>query len=190
MDPIEDLRDPAQPKPGEDGGDLIDPPEEQGADLPEDVETLKTRLNNAERTIVGLKKTAGVNTVKELKGKLAPPKPAEEPQKPRASEGVTREEIALLQKGYSPEEIDVAMRLAPGKSMTDAINDPTAAAAIDGIRRKNKMSSSTPEPSDRVPVHQGKSFGELTPQEKSKNYAGTLDTLVKQGRQKDRSPGR
>lgn len=181
---------PGMPNPAGEG-ELHEPPEGQEAELPEDVDALKARLINAESTIVGLKKTAGVTSVKELKGKLAPPpKPAEDPAKPRASEGVTREELALLQKGYSPEEIDIAMRLAPGKSMSEAITDPTAKAAIEGIRRERKMSNAAPEPSDRIPVHQGKSFNELTPQERQKNYAGTLDTLVKQGRQKDRSPGR
>lgn len=192
MDP-EDLRDPAQPKPGEDGGDLTDPPEGQEAELPEDVEALKTRLNNAERTIVGLKKSAGVNTVKELKGKLAPPpKPVEKPADPKPEQGehVTREEIALLQKGYSPEEIDIAKRLAPGKSLAEAVADEVASTAIEGLRQKRKAKDAVLDPSNRVPSNGAKSFGDLKPAEKKSQYANKVQEALNKARQKERSPGR
>ena len=198
MDPEQDLRDPAQPKPGEDGGDLLDPPEGQDAELPEDVEELKTRLNNAERTIVGLKKTAGVNTVKELKGKLAPPpKPAAPekapapPQKDENGEYVTRDELALLQTGYSPDELAIAKRLNPSMTIREAVNEETAKAAIAGIRQTRRTNDVVPDPSSRTPIVGNKSFSDLKPEERKQNYAGTMDKLIAKGRQTgNRSPGR
>ena len=187
---------PGSPNNGEDGGR---PPEGHEAEVPEgDVSTLpewaQKRLNTAEGHIVDLKKTAGVPSVKALKDKLAPPKPPEKPDAPKAqetTEHVTRDELTLLRKGYEPEELEIARRLSPGKSLTEAVEDEVAKAAIAGLRAKRQTNDSIPEPSDRVPVLNGKTYNELSPQEKKTKYAGTVSALVDKGRGRSaRQPGR
>lgn len=177
-----------------DGGEPNEPAEDGApADAPEDVEALKARLNSAEGHIADLKKTAGVNSVKELKQKLSPPKPEGKPPAAAKEQGeyVTREEIALLNRGYSPEEIDIARRIAPGKSLAEAVADDVAKAAIEGIRAKKQKDDSVPAPSNRIPIAQNKTFNELKPQEKQRHYAQAMDSLIQKGRQSGpRSPGR
>ena len=184
----EDL-DPADPNnPANDGGK---PPAKvgEGGDNPEE---LKSRLANAEAVISDLKEFAGVKSVKEIKEKLKPPAPAPEKapvQQKEQGEYVTREEIALFGQGYTPDEIEVAKRLAPGKPLTEAVKDETAKAAIAGIRSARKTNDSIPDPENRIPVHQGKSFDQLTPAEKKANYAQSVGKLIGKG-QNSRSPGR
>src|SRR3990167_333088 len=138
----EDL-DPADPNnPANDGGK---PPAKvgEGGDNPEE---LKSRLANAEAVISDLKEFAGVKSVKEIKEKLKPPAPAPEKapvQQKEQGEYVAREEIALFGQGYTPDEIEVAKRLATGKPLTEAVKDETAKAAIAGIRSARKTNDST-----------------------------------------------
>lgn len=164
---------------GDDGGKPKKTPEEQLAD--------------ANALISDLKAVAGVKSVKELKEKLNPKPPADKPTPPKNEHGeyVTRDEIALLNKGYTPEELDIAQRLAPGRKLSEAIEDPVAKAAIRGIRAERNASAAAPEPSSRIPVHQGKSFGELEQPQRAAAYGNTFQALVEKGRQaRPRSPGR
>ncbi len=176
-------------------GDGVDTPNTPAGDGEggDGQKTVEEQLANANALISDLKTVAGVRTVKELKGKLTPkiepPKAAE--KKPEQGEYITREEIALFNQGYSPEEIDVAKRIAPGKSIAEAVEDPTAKAAISGIRASRKQADATPTPSNRTPVFQGKAYDQLKPEERKGQYASTIGTLIDKARNKGaRSPGR
>ena len=183
----QDGQDPSNQDPANAPGDNG---EGNGADAgAQDVKQLpewaQKRLQGAEGALSDLKQTAGAKSVKELKEKLGkkPDAPA-----PKAQEGdvdqqnVTREEIALFNKGYSPEELAVARSLKPGVKVSAALEDPTVKAAIGGIREANKTHQQIPEPSSRIPVVGGKSFRDMKPDEQKANYGKTFDTLLQKGR--------
>lgn len=182
---------PGSPNGGDDGGE--DPQDGAPADGAEDGEP--TRLERAEGIISDLKKAAGVNSVKELKEKLAPKpaapvKPAA-PAKPEQAVSVTHEEVALLVRGYTPAELDIAKRLRPDLSVTEAVEDEVAKHAINGMRQGRKSEEAIPEPSNRMPTSGGKAFQQLSKDEKRAKYADTIQKGVDKARQAgNRSPGR
>ncbi len=192
---------PGSPNGGGDGGEGphdgggAEPTQEEIDALPEWAKDRVTRLNNAESIISDLKKTAGVTSVKELKGKFAPPKPAT-PQAPAApkderGEYVTHEELALLRDGYSPDELAIAKRLNPGMPVRDAVKEVTAEAAINGIRQTQRAKEVVPDPSGRMPTSGGKRFSELPKGEQAKGYAQKVESLIQAGRNSgNRSQGR
>lgn len=164
--------------------------------MPEWAKDRVTRLNNAEGIISDLKKTAGVNSVKELKGKFAPPKPAAPtapaaPKSEERGEYVTHEELALLRDGYSPDELAIAKRLNPGMPVRDAVKEATADAAITGIRQSQRAKEVVPDPSGRMPTGGGKRFSELPKAEQAKGYNQKVEALIQAGRGSgNRSQGR
>jgi hypothetical protein len=52
----------------------------------------------------------------------------------------------------------------------------------EGKQAKATQAAVIPEPTDRTPIVEGKSFAELDAPAKQTNYAKTIDTLVKKGR--------
>lgn len=191
---------PGSPNGGDDGGELppnggnAEPTQEEIDALPDWAREKVGRLNNVETIISDLKKTAGVNSVKELKGKIAPKPPvAAKPQeaKPAEQVSVTHEEVALLVKGYTPDELAVAKRLRPDLSVSEAVNDDVAKHAIDGMRQHRRTSEVIPQPSDRMPTGGGKPFSERPKEEQKRTYATDFQKNIEKARQNgNRSPGR
>ena len=167
----QDGQDPSNQDPANAPGDNG---EGNGADAgAQDVKQLpewaQKRLQGAEGALSDLKQTAGAPAPKAQEGDVD-------------QQNVTREEIALFNKGYSPEELAVARSLKPGVKVSAALEDPTVKAAIGGIREANKTHQQIPEPSSRIPVVGGKSFQDLKPEEKKANYGKTFEALVAKGR--------
>jgi hypothetical protein len=76
-------------------------------------------------------------------------------------------------KGLSPEETDYAFAFAKGmdKSPEDILKDSFFQKGLDARRAEEQQSNATPRPSSRLPKIEGKTFNEMTPEERSKNWA-------------------
>lgn len=75
--------------------------------------------------------------------------------------------------GLSPEETDKAFAYAKGLEINpeDALKDEFFKNALDSHRSQERQSGNTPRPSARLPKIEGKTFNEMTPEERSKNWA-------------------
>lgn len=145
------------------------------------VDMLKERLAKAEAQLSDIKKLAGVQTYRELKEKVSPKK--EEPVVAQPiNEQAILEHVALMNQGYTMDEISFVKRNSDGKPLTEAVKDQTIMAALEGIRAQKKAQDIIPEPSTRTATFDGKPFNDLSREEKSKNYAQTVDKLIRQGR--------
>lgn len=75
-----------------------------------------------------------------------------------------------------------------GKTPAEILADKESDAfkAFDTYREGKSAKASKeaviPEPTDRTPIVEGKSFAELDTPAKQKNYGNTIDTLIKKGR--------
>lgn len=131
----------------------------------------------------------------------AKPEPPAQPPVPPAPSGVDelRKEVDGLklsdQKrhiGYrhtlSPEETDLAFQMAgndPAKTeeLLDPKNDSPAAKLFRGglerLRTENSVSANTPGPSNRSPMVEGKTFGQMTEKERAENFDKVKGGLAK-----------
>jgi hypothetical protein len=75
--------------------------------------------------------------------------------------------------GLSPEETDKAFAYAKGLEIKpeDALKDEFFKNALDSHRSSERQSGNTPRPSSRLPRVEGKTFEEMKPDEKRKNWA-------------------
>lgn len=74
--------------------------------------------------------------------------------------------------GLSPEETDKAFAYAKGADMKpeDVLQDDFFKKGLDALRAQNGQDSNTPRTSRRLPKVEGKTFAEMTPEERKKNW--------------------
>ncbi len=106
-----------------------------------------------------------------------PAPPAAESQKELESRLKNLEVVEEKRKfgfanSYSPEETDQIFAYAQGLGIKpeDAKETPFMKAGIEAFRAANRTSSATPRPSSRSTVVEGKTFAEMKPDEKRKNF--------------------
>lgn len=67
--------------------------------------------------------------------------------------------------GLSPEETDKVFMLTPSPTK-ETIEDPFVKAGLEAIRAVKRVNEATPSPSGRSTAHNGKTFAEMSPDER------------------------
>lgn len=80
----------------------------------------------------------------------------------------------------TPEETDNLFAFATGMNLkpAEAMNHPFFKSGLEALRQEAKANGATPGPSRRAPVVEGKTFDQMTTDEKRKNF----DKIVKAGK--------
>lgn len=114
-------------------------------------------------------------------------KPQSLPEKKEVDEDIrtTVSQLALAEKkrqfgyehGLSPEETDAIFRFNTNPTKDD-LEQPFIKAGLEGLRSKKRVESATPSPSSKSLSVGGKSFSEMSSEERQKNW----DKLVKKVR--------
>lgn len=151
-------------------------PEKTDSDEPQYTEREKKLFARAKKAETELKTIKSQN----------PPKPL--PDKPKSVEDndlakdVTYLKVAekKRQVGYrlalSPEETDKLFRFAGDSDPEEAFKDPFFKAGLTEFRREKRVAEATPSTSNRSRKVEGKTFAEMTSEERAKNW----DKVVKQ----------
>jgi hypothetical protein len=113
--------------------------------------------------------TAGTDKVEKLEGTVAELKLSEE-----------KRQFAYA-KGYSPEETDYIFDFAKGrgKKAEEVVEHPFIKAGITALREEKNVSDNTPGPSGRAPKVEGKTFGEMKPEERKNNFGAVVQGLTR-----------
>lgn len=74
--------------------------------------------------------------------------------------------------GLSPEETDKAFAFAKGSDMKpdEVLKDDFFKKGLDALRAQNGQASATPHASRRLPKVEGKTFAEMTPEQRKANW--------------------
>ncbi len=77
------------------------------------------------------------------------------------------------QNNLSPEETDYVFSIARGsnKKPSEVLGDSFVKGGLDTVRKQKGIESATPRPSARAPMIEGKTFSELNPNDKRKNWS-------------------
>ena len=78
--------------------------------------------------------------------------------------------------GLSPEETDAVFKVNPNPTKED-LEDPFIKGGLESIRAKRRVESNTPSPSSKTFKVNGKTFSELTPEEKEANWSKYQQSL-------------
>lgn len=112
---------------------------------------------------------------------------------PKAEDQATedRQRIVTLEQAEEKRQFGGAHKLSPGqvdalfayakgmgKKPEEMLADNGAKALIQGIASQDRASDARPGPSNRSPVVEGKTFGEMTIEEKRKNFSGVVKSLT------------
>lgn len=172
---------------------LIAPPKEGEADPLDsitDVEELRKRAK-ANRSIA--------TRYKNRASKAPAPAPAASPANPAPTNPPKPEPTAELDKrlgnlelserkrqagfklGLSPEETDTLFRFAGDKDIDAAFNDPFFQSGLKETRRANRVKNAIPSGSNAAVKVDGKSFEEMTPEERKKNWGAVVASKTKKG---------
>ena len=76
----------------------------------------------------------------------------------------------------SPEETDAVFKINQNPKKED-LEDPFIKGGLDAIRSQRRVDSNTPSPSSKTFKVNGKTFAELTPEEKEANFAKYQESL-------------
>lgn len=123
--------------------------------------------------------TTGSNPARPAPAEVIPNAPhTDEAQAPAITERLMRVELSEEKRQFghahnlSPEETDAVFAFAKGNGLSneDAFKHPFVRSGIEGSRRENRIAAGTPGPSSRVPKVEGKTFREMTPAERRKNW--------------------
>jgi len=141
----------------------------------EDISSVKEELVKKQKEIDKLYARAkqAEENEKKLKERLAALEPKESPQQTQSKiDPVEIEErVELRLQGYNPQEIEYIKKFRKeGQSLLEAAKDSFVQAGIEGLRAKAKVEQATPNPSSRTGVVEGKSIGDMTPQERAKHF--------------------
>lgn len=134
----------------------------------EDAEALKKRLAEVEATN------------KRLYARLKKEEVKKEPVKQPEETGDAGTRLARLEKaeekrqfgyqfGLSPEETDKVYSVTPNPTK-ETLEDPFIKAGLEAIRRAKRVAGATPSPSSKTPKIGGKSWSEMSKEERAKNY--------------------
>lgn len=147
---------------------------DQGAPPADDVESLKQR--NADLEAKNKQLYARIKKQK--------PQPTLPTQKPKDDMGNVREagtrlsalELAESKRQYawennlSPEETDAVFRLNSNPTK-ETLNDIFIKGGLEAFRAKKRVENAIPSPSSRSSAVDGKSFADMTPEEREKNFS-------------------
>lgn len=88
-------------------------------------------------------------------------------------EGIEEKRQFGYQNNLSPEETDYIFSIAKGngKNPSDMLSDPFVKGGLETIRKQKSVETATPRPSSRQPLVEGKTFNELKPEDKRKNWS-------------------
>lgn len=83
--------------------------------------------------------------------------------------------------GLSPEATDKVFAAAKGMGVSpeEAIKDNFVRAGVDALNSQARVHGATPGPSNRSPRYEGKTFAEMTPDERRKNFGNVAQSLSK-----------
>lgn len=111
-----------------------------------------------------------------LKGKSSLPTP-----KPKLDDEIVNDvkELKQIEKkrqfGYkhslSPEETDKLFRFAGDSDPAEALKDPFFQAGLAEFRKAQRVADAIPSATNRSTLVEGKSFSEMTPEEREKNWS-------------------
>lgn len=107
---------------------------------------------------------------------LRKPADAVAPQQSHQSQGPSVREVhKIVQtfKDFDDSEIDFIETFAAGrgKKPEEVVNEPAVKTFITAHRQERRTATATPEPSARSPKIQGKTWAEMTPDERKTNFA-------------------
>lgn len=80
--------------------------------------------------------------------------------------------------GLSPEETDLVFRFNPNPTKED-LDNPFVKGGLGAIRASQKQKSNTPSSGSSAPTFKGKSFNELSEEEKEKNFEAFMQDKMK-----------
>lgn len=117
---------------------------------------------------------------KQLYARLKKPAKAEKPSLKSEEFGEIRNAVSdvvlwkqKMQYGYehglSPEETEKVFQFAKAPTK-ETLDDPFIKAGLAAIRKERRIAEATPSPTGRSSKVEGKSFGELKPEERAKNF--------------------
>lgn len=159
--------------------DLELEPEEASPEAQDDVEAIRQRLYEVEAKN------------KQLYARLKKQAPVEKPNLKSSSNEDLQEvtktvrELKLLetkrQFGYehnlSPQEVDAIYKINPNPSK-ETLEDPFVKGGLAAIRAKKSVENAIPGSSKRSPSVNGKSFAEMTKEERAKNWTTVIAKSV------------
>jgi len=115
--------------------------------------------------------------------------PSLQEEKPKIEEQVVKDvaELKMTEKkrqfgyshGLSPEETDTLFNFANGSDPDLALKNPFFQAGLDGMRRKKANEANTPSSSNRAPIVGGKTFGQMTQEERKANWGTITNAITK-----------
>lgn len=155
--------------------ELEDTSEEGKTVSTEDVETLRQRLAESEKKRRQL--FARLKQREEEKQSINLPKESQD--NGDAGIRLSRLEMAEAKRqfgyehGLSPEETDKVFSITP-KPTKETLDDPFIKAGLEAVRKARRVVEATPSPSGRSTTFNGKSFAELSEEDRKKAYESRL----------------
>lgn len=137
--------------------------EERAARLEETNKRLYERAKKAEEIARSLKAAAKP---------LAEPKPAKDELAETVNWLKTSENKRQIgyKLGLAPEETDKLFKFAGDSNPEEAFKDPFFQAGLKEFRRERSVKEAIPSGSNRSTLVEGKSFADMTPEEREKNW--------------------
>jgi len=153
---------------------VIDTQNDTKAPEGETAEQKAIRLEETNKKLYERAKAAE-GLVKEYKSKVLPI-----PEKPKIEEEVISDVKELKQAekkrqfGYknslSPEETDLLFKFAGDKDPSEVLKDDDFKDVLEVRRRRSRVANATPSSSNRTAKVEGKTFKEMTPEERAANW--------------------
>lgn len=151
----------------------------------EDTEDLKTKVEEANKKLENFKNVVAraKKAEEELKKlKQQPQKPLPEKKDDDIRSSV--EELKFAEKkrqfGYehnlAPDEVDAIFKFNPNPTKED-LDNPFVKGGLEALKAKKRVESNTPSPSSKIFKVNGKSWGEMTPEEKEANWSKRQEYL-------------
>jgi len=112
-----------------------------------------------------------------------PPGAQDDDLKPRLAKLETAEEKRQFghANGLNPEETDNLFGFAAGMNLkpAEAMTHPFFKSGLAALRQERNVGDATPGPSGRAPTVEGKSFGEMSNEERKKNFPAIVKAVSK-----------
>ncbi len=177
MDNEEELQDSLQPEEVDLDLELEEPKPEE-APPAEDVEALKQRMADLEaknkQLYARVKKQS-----KDVQPLSTQPKDEEDIRETVRSLAQAESKRQFgYSHGLSPEETDAIFRMNP-KPSKETLDDPFVKGGLAAIRAKKRVENATPAPSGKSATVDGKPWGQMTPEDRRKNYQKVVDKYQK-----------
>lgn len=177
---------------GNEGEDVVIPDIDPSNATPEDI----TKLQTIAKSALAQKRHWREQAIDPVTGKkfkelvpapVAPNAPSSGNDVPEVAERVGRLEASEEKRsfgyshGLSPEETDSVFAYAKGNGLTPAkaLESAFVKAGIDALRTEGRNANNTPGPTGRIPKVDGKTFNEMTPDERRKSFGTVVEATTK-----------